>query len=462
MTNRLKITDLTLRDGHQSLIATRMRTDEMKGIASEMNKVGFSMMEVWGGATFDVMIRYLDEDPWERLRILKPLLCDTPLRMLLRGQSLVGYHPYPDDVVFAFVHHAAQCGIDIFLVFDPLNDERNLVTAFKAIRDTGKHIHAQLLYALTESRLGGEIYNIDYYVNKALAFQEMGAEGVCIEDMSGILNPYDAELLVRTLKTRLKIPVELDCHFTGGMACMSYLKAIEAGVDAIGTDFAPFALRTSNPAIEPIVQTLRGTSRDCGIDLERLIKIDHYLEGVISKYREMMDSTRVAIIDPEVLHHQLPGGMVTNFVAQLKKENALNRLPEIYKEIPRVRKELGSPPLTTPVSQMVGAQAVQNVLFGRYKLISNQMKDYVFGLYGKPPGSIDPEIKKLVLHRYPREQTPVTDRPADLLPPEMEKAREETKDLAQDIGDVLTYALYSNTGKQFLQRKYSREASVPK
>jgi pyruvate carboxylase subunit B len=462
MTNRLKITDLTLRDGHQSLIATRMRTDEMKGIASEMNKVGFSAMEVWGGATFDVMIRYLDEDPWERLRILKPLLSDTPLRMLLRGQSLVGYRPYPDDVVFAFVHHAAQCGIDIFLVFDPLNDERNLVTAFKAIRETGKHIHAQLLYALTESRLGGEIYNLDYYVNKALAFQEMGAEGVCIEDMSGILNPYDAELLVRTLKARLKIPVELDCHFTSGMACMSYLKAIEADVDAIGTDFAPFALRTSNPAIEPIVQTLRGTSRDCGIDLERLIKIDHYLEGVISKYREMMDSTRVAIIDPEVLHHQLPGGMVTNFVAQLKKENALNRLPEIYKEIPRVRKELGSPPLTTPVSQMVGAQAVQNVLFGRYKLISNQVKDYVFGLYGKPPGSIDPEIQELVLHRYRGEQTPVTDRPAALLQPEMEKAREDTKDLAQDIGDVLTYALYSNVGKEFLQRKYSSPASVPK
>jgi pyruvate carboxylase subunit B len=243
---------------------------------------------------------------------------------------------------------------------------------------------------------------------------------------------------------------------------MSYLKAIEAGVDAIGTCFAPLALRTSNPAIEPVVQTLRGTPRDCGIDLERLIKIDHYLEGVISKYREMMDSTRVAIIDPEVLQHQLPGGMVTNFVAQLKKENALNRLPEIYQEIPRVRKELGSPPLTTPVSQMVGAQAVQNVLFGRYKLISNQVKDYVFGLYGKPPGSIDPEIQKLVLHRYPREQTPVTDRPAALLQPEMEKAREETKGLARDIGDVLTCALYSNTGKQFLEKKYRSEASVPK
>jgi pyruvate carboxylase subunit B len=280
--------------------------------------------------------------------------------------------------------------------------------------------------------------------------------------MSGILNPYDAELLVRTLKARLRIPVELDCHFTGGMACMSYLKAIEAGVDAIGTDFAPFALRTSNPAIEPIVQTLRGTSRDCGIDLERLIKIDHYLEGVISKYREMMDSTKVAVIDPEVLHHQLPGGMVTNFVAQLKKENALNRLPEIYQEIPRVRKELGSPPLTTPISQMVGAQAVQNVLFGRYKLVSNQMKDYVFGLYGKPPGSIDPEIKKLVIHRYPREQMPVTDRPAGSLPPEMEKAGVETKGLARDIGDVLTYALYSNIGKEFLQRKYSSGASVTK
>jgi pyruvate carboxylase subunit B len=461
MTNPLKITDLTLRDGHQSLIATRMRTDEMKGIASEMNRVGFSMMEVWGGATFDVMIRYLDEDPWERLRILKPLLCDTPLRMLLRGQSLVGYRPYADDVVFAFVHHAARCGIDIFLVFDPLNDERNLVTAFEAIRGTGKQIQAQMLYALTGSRLGGEIYTIDYYVNKALAFQDLGVDSLCIEDMSGILNPYDADLLVRALKGCLRIPVELDCHFTSGMACMSYLKAIEAGVDAIGTCFAPLALRTSNPAIEPIVQTLRGTPRDCGIDLGRLIKIDHYLEGVISKYREMMDATRVAVIDPEVLDHQLPGGMVTNFVAQLKKENALNRLPEIYEEIPRVRKELGSPPLTTPVSQMVGAQAVQNVLFGRYKLISTQVKDYVFGLYGKPPGSIAPEIQELVLRRYRGEQRPVTDRPADLLQPVMEKAREETKNLARDIGDVLTYALYSNVGKEFLERKYGSEASAP-
>jgi pyruvate carboxylase subunit B len=460
MANRLKITDLTLRDGHQSLIATRMRTDEMKRIASEMNKVGFAATEVWGGATFDVMIRYLDEDPWERLRILKPLLCDTPFRMLLRGQSLVGYRPYADDVVFAFVKHAAQCGIDIFLVFDPLNDERNLGTTFKAIRETGKQIHGQMLYTVTESRLGGEIYNIDYYVNKALAFQELGVDGLVIEDMSGIMNPFDADILIRALKGRLKIPVELDCHCTGGLACMSYLKAIEAGVDAIGTDFAPLALRTSNPAIEPFVQTLRGTSRDCGIDLDHLIQIDHYLEDVISNYRDLMDSSKVAVIDPEVLRHQIPGGMITNFISQLKKENALNRLPEIYKEVPRVRKELGSPPLTTPVSQMIGAQAVQNVLLGRYKLISNQVKDYVFGLYGKPPGSIDPEIEKLVSHRYRKEPRPLSARPGDLLPPEMEKAKEESKEFARDIGDVITYALYSNTGKEFLKKKYSSEAPV--
>ncbi len=295
MMNRLKITDLTLRDGHQSLIATRMRTDEMKGIASEMNKVGFSAMEVWGGATFDVMIRYLDEDPWERLRILKPLLCDTPLRMLLRGQSLVGYRPYPDDVVFAFVHHAAQSGIDIFLVFDPLNDERNLATPFKAIRETGKQIHAQLLYALTEPRLGGEIYNIDYYVNKALAFQEMGAECVCIEDMSGILNPYDADILIGTLKARLKIPVELDCHFTGGMACMSYLKAIEAGVKlTIGTD-----VDTAASVAKMGGEHVPCQVREIAVDKERRIVTTpaYMLAGRISEAADGIEKLVKAVLD---------------------------------------------------------------------------------------------------------------------------------------------------------------------
>jgi pyruvate carboxylase subunit B len=426
----------------------------MEPIAPEMDRVGFSSMEVWGGATFDVMTRFLDEDPWERLRTLKKIFSNTPLRMLLRGQSLVGYRQYADDVVVAFVRHAAECGIDLFCVFDACNDERNLLTAFKAIKETGKQIQGQLLYTLTEPKLGGDIYNIDYYLGKALIFQEMGAESLCIEDMSGILNPYDSHHLITALKQTLNIPVELQCHYTGGMACMSYLKAIEAGVDMIGTDFAPFAMRTAHPAIEPIVQALKGTSRDTGFDIDRLLKIDEYLETVISKYRDLMDSTRVTIIDPGVLKHQLPGGMITNFVAQLKAAKALHRISEIYAELPRVRKDLGSPPLATPISQMVGAQAVQNVLFGRYKVISNQIRDYVYGLYGKPPGAIDPDIQQLVLRRYERGQTPITCRPADLLEPELDKAKEATQDIARDIGDVLTYALYPTTGMQFLRKKY--------
>jgi pyruvate carboxylase subunit B len=460
--NNLKITDVTLRDGHQSLIATRMRTEDMEPIAPEMDKVGFWSMEVWGGATFDVMTRFLNEDPWDRLRILKRLLPNTHLRMLLRGQSLVGYRQYADDVVTTFVRHAAQCGIDVFCVFDACNDERNLKTAFQSIKGADRHVQGQLCYALTEANLGGDIYNIDYYTNKAIVLQEMGADSLCIEDQSGILGPYDAHNLITTLKQVLKIPVELHCHYTGGMACMSYLKAIEAGVDIIDTDFAPFALRTAHPAIEPIVQALHGTPRDTGFDLEHLLKIDEYFETIIAKYRDFLDMTRISVINPGVLHYQIPGGMFTNLVVQLKEINALHRLSEIYAELPRVRKELGSPPLATPTSQIICAQAVQNVLAGRYKVISSQVKDYVYGLYGKPPGHIDPDIQKVVLNRYERGQTPITCRPADLLEPELDKAKEATKSIAHDIGDVLTYALYPITGMQFLRRKYGLETIPPK
>jgi len=459
--NSLKITDVTLRDGHQSLFATRMRTEDMEAIAPAMDKVGFWSMEVWGGATFDVMTRFLNEDPWDRIRVLKRLLPNTRLQMLLRGQNLVGYRHYADDVVIAFIHYAAGCGIDIFRVFDACNDERNFETAFQAIKDTGKHIEGTICYALTELKLGGDIYNVDYYVNKALILQDMGADSLCIKDMSGILAPDDAFNLITALKQVLKIPVHLHCHFTSGMTCMSYLKAIEAGVDIIDTDFAPFALRTAHPAIEPIVVALRRTPRDTGLDLERLLKIDEYLESIAPKYRDFLDTTRTAVINPQVLQHQLPGGMITNLVAQLKEVNALHRLPEIYAEVPRVRKELGYPPLVTPTSQIIGVQAVQNVLAGRYKMISRQVKDYVYGLYGKPPAPIDPEVQKIVLKHYERGETPTTCRPADLLEPELDKAKEATKDIARDIGDVLTCALYPTTGMQFLRWKYGLETPPP-
>jgi len=459
--NSVKITDTTFRDGHQSSLATRMRTEDMEAIADEMNKAGFYSMEVWGGATFDVPTRFLNEDPWERPRILKRLMPDTPLQMLLRGQNLVGYRNYADDVVTAFVHHAAEVGIDIFRVFDAVNDERNFETALKAIKECGKHAQLSLCYSLTEPKLGGPVYNIDYYVNKALILQDMGADSLCIKDMAGLMAPDDAYSLIKALKQVLKIPVQLHTHYTSGMASMTCLKAIEAGVDIIDTALAPFALRSAQPAIEPIVVALQGTPRDTGLDLSHLFKLGQYLESIAPKYRDFLAATRMAVIDTGVLIHQIPGGMTTNLVAQLREADALDRLDEVYAELPRVRKELGYPPLVTPTSQIVGIQAVQNVLFGRYKMISGQVKDYVYGLYGKPPAPIDPEVQKIVLKGYERGETPITCRAADMLEPELDKAKEATKDIARDIGDVLIYALYPTTGMRFLKWKYGLETPPP-
>jgi pyruvate carboxylase subunit B len=462
MTNKpVKITDLTLRDGHQSLFATRMRTEDMAPIAPDMNRAGFYSMEVWGGATFDVATRFLNEDPWDRVRTLKKLMPDTPLQMLLRGQNLVGYRNYADDVATAFVHHAAEVGIDIFRVFDAVNDERNFETALKAIKECGKHAQLALCYSLTEPKLGGPVYNIEYFVEKALVLQDMGADSLCVKDMAGLISPDDAYDLIKALKAALKIPVNLHTHYTSGMASMSCLKAIEAGVDIVDTVLAPFALRSSHPAVEPMVVALQGTSRDTGLDLAHLFKLGQYLETIAPKYRDFLDSTRMAVIDTGVLMHEVPGGMTTNLVAQLREAGALDKLDEVYAELPRVRKELGYPPLVTPTSQIVGIQAVQNVLFGRYKMVSGQVKDYVYGLYGRPPAPIDPEVQKKVLKGYERGETPITCRAADMLAPELEKAREDTRDIARDIGDVLIYALYPTTGMRFLRWKYGLETPPP-
>jgi len=459
--NRLKITDVTFRDGHQSTLATRMRTEDMVSIAEEMNKAGFHSMEVWGGATFDVATRFLNEDPWERPRILKRLMPDTPLQMLLRGQNLVGYRNYADDVVTAFVYHAAEVGIDIFRVFDAVNDERNFETSLKAIKECGKHAQLSLCYSLTEPKLGGPLYNIDYYVKKALILQDMGADSLCIKDMAGLMAPDDAYELIKALKKALKIPVQLHTHHTSGMGLMSCLKATEAGVDIVDTALAPFALRSSLPAIEPIVVALQGMPRDTGLDLAHLFKLGQYIESIAPKYRDFLDTTRMAVIDTGVLMHQIPGGMTTNLVTQLREANALDRIEEVYAELPQVRKELGYPPLVTPTSQIVGIQAVQNVLIGRYKLMSRQVTDYVYGLYGKPPAPVDPEVQKMALKGYPRGHTPITCRAADILKPELDKAKEATKDIAKDIGDVLIYALFPDTGMRFLRWKYGLEPPPP-
>jgi pyruvate/oxaloacetate carboxyltransferase len=459
--NPVKICDVTLRDGHQSLFATRMRTEDMEFVADEMSKCDFYSMEVWGGATFDVPHRFLGEDPWERPRILKKLLPKTKFMMLLRGQNLVGYRNYPDDVARAFCHEAAEAGIDIFRVFDAVNDERNHETAYKAIKETGMHIQGAICYSLTQPRLGGPVYNIEYFVKKALTLQEMGADSICIKDQAGLISPYDAYDLVKALKKKLRVPVQLHTHYTSGQAGMAHLKAIEAGVDVVDTSLAPFAHRTSHPALEPLVVTLYGTERDTGLDVEQLTKCDRLLEQIAPKYRDFVDTSKLAVIDPEVLSHQIPGGMTSNFVAQLKAADALDRLHECHEETMRVRKDLGSPPLVTPSSQIVGVQAVQNVLAGRYKMITKEVKDYCWGLYGKSPLPIDRKVQKLALKGYERGEKPITVRAADMLEPELDKAKEDTKDVAANLSESLIYALYPVTGMRYLKHKHGLETEIP-
>lgn len=454
---QIKITDTTFRDGHQSLLATRMRIEDMIPVAEEMDSIGFHSVEVWGGATFDVTTRFLNEDPWDRLRRLKKLYPKTPLQMLLRGQNLVGYRNYPDDVVREFVLHSAECGMDIFRVFDALNDERNFESSFRAIQEAGKHIQATICYSLTERRLGGPVYNIDYFVKKAKIMEGMGAHSLCVKDMAGLISPYDAYDLVKALKETITIPIQLHTHYTSGMGSMAYLKAIEAGVDIVDTALAPFALRSSQPALEPLLVALQGTPWDTGLRLSKLLKIGEYIETIAPKYRNYLDTTRISTIDTGVLLHQIPGGMISNLVSQLREAKALHRINEVYEELPQTRKDLGFPPLVTPTSQIVGVQAVLNVLMGRYKVISKEVKDLCYGLYGETPQPINPEVRQKALKGYPRGTEPITCRAADVLEPEMGKAEEATKDIAKDIGDVLTYAIYPQTGMRFLRWKYGLE-----
>ena len=453
--NTLRITDLTLRDGHQSLFSTRMTTADMLPIAEKLDNIGFYSMEVWGGATFDVTTRFLNEDPWDRVRALREKMPKTPFQMLLRGQNLVGYRQYADDVVEAFVAKAAEVGIDIFRVFDALNDERNFITAYKAIKKAGKHIQGTLSYALTERRMGGPIFNLDYYVTKAKKLEEMGADSFCIKDMAGIISPYDAYELVLALKKTLKIPVWLHTHYTSGMASMACLKAAEAGADGIDTCVAPFALRSSHPAVEPFIVTLTGTERDTGLALEKFPEINDYLESIIAKYLQFSDTTKFSVIDIGVLMHQIPGGMISNLVSQLKQAKAVHRINEVYEEIPRTRAEMGYPPLVTPTSQIVGVQAVMNVLMGRYKVTTKEVKDYFYGLYGRPSAPVNEEIRKKALKGYERGETPIDVRPGDVLEPELPKAREALKGISDKMEDVLIYALYPMTGLEFLKRKYN-------
>jgi pyruvate/oxaloacetate carboxyltransferase len=459
--NPVKIQDLSFRDGHQSIFATRGRTEDMIPIAEQMDEVGFYAMEVWGGATFDTMHRYLNEDPWERIRILKKHIKKTPFSMLLRGQNLVGYRNYADDVVEAFVQRAVDNGIDIFRVFDALNDFRNFETAVRIIQKNKKHFQGTICYSLTEPRMGGDVYNLEYYLEKARQLQNMGADSVCIKDMAGLVSPYDAYNLIKALKETIDIPVELHTHFTSGMGDLALLKAVEAGVDIIDTCMAPYAYRTSHPAIEPLVVTLLGTNRDTGLDVHQLARIDAEIEKIVPKYKQYLNDTKLSIIDTNVILHQTPGGMLSNLVNQLRQMEALDRLDDVFEALPRVRKDLGQVPLVTPTSQIVGTQTVNNVLFdksaGEYAQITEQVKDLCFGLYGKTSRPINPEVQKKALNNYPRGEKPITERPGNILEPELPAVREEVKGLAKTEDDLLICALYPVTGKRFLKWKYGLE-----
>ncbi|MFP4158813.1 MAG: pyruvate carboxylase subunit B [Desulfobacterales bacterium] len=460
--NPVKIEDLTLRDGHQSLFATRGRTEDMIPVAEMMEQIGFWAVEVWGGATFDTMHRFLNEDPWDRIRILKRYFKKTPFSMLLRGQNLVGYRNYPDDVARVFVERAAENGMDIFRTFDALNDFRNFETVVDVIKKSGKHFQGCVCYSLTEPRMGGEVYNIDYFLQKAKELEEMGADTVCVKDMAGLLSPYDAFPLIKALKENISVPIHLHSHFTSGMSPLTQLKAIEAGVDIIDTCMTPYAYRTSHPAIEPLVMSLLGTNRDTGFDIEELAAINEKLESdILPKYRHLLDDSKVSVIDINVLLHQTPGGMLSNLVNQLREMDALDRINEVYQQLPKVRKDLGQVPLVTPTSQIVGIQTVNNVLFDdeneSYKMITSQVKDLCYGLYGKTPAGVNPEVQKKALKGYPRGEQPIDCRPAEILEPELEKAKEAVKDITTDIDDVLIYALYPVTGKKFLKYKYGLE-----
>ncbi|MBN2618679.1 MAG: pyruvate carboxylase subunit B, partial [Spirochaetales bacterium] len=459
--NPVKVQDVSFRDGHQSIFATRGRTEDMIPVAEMMDDIGFHSLEMWGGATFDVMHRFLNEDPWQRIKTLRQHAPKTPFSMLLRGQNLVGYRNYPDDVVETFINRASDNGIDIFRMFDALHDFRNFETAAKAIKANGKHFQGTLCYTLTELRLGGDVYNLEFFLKKAKELVEMGADSICIKDMAGLLAPYDAYNLIKALKEQSDTPIHLHSHFTSGMADLTLLKAVEAGVDIIDTCMAPYAYRTSHPAIEPLVVTLMGTDRDTGFDIKKLAEISKEMEKYTPKYMHLMDNTKLAITDTDVILHQTPGGMLSNLVNQLKQMGAIDKLDQVFETLPKVRKKLGQIPLVTPTSQIVGTQTVNNVLFDKdgeeFTQITEQVKDLCYGLYGKTELPIDPEVQKKALKGYPRGEEPITCRPADILEPEMPTVKEAFAEVAKDLDDEVLCALYPITGKRFLKWKHGYE-----
>ncbi len=441
--NSVKITETVLRDGHQSLIATRMRTEDMLPICEQLDKIGFWSLEVWGGATFDACLRFLREDPWQRLQQLKQKLPNTPLQMLLRGQNLLGYRHYSDDVVKAFVHYAAKNGIDVFRIFDALNDVRNMQTAIDATLDNHKHAQGTICYTTSPA------HQLKDFVEMAKTMQSMGCQSIAIKDMAGLLTPYTTSELVKALVDSIDIPVHLHAHATAGLASMCQLKAIEAGCRHIDTAISAFAEGTSHPTTESMVAALKQTDFDTGLDLPALQQIGKYFYQVRKKYHQF--ESAFTGIDTRVQVNQVPGGMISNLSNQLKEQNALDKMDEVLAEIPRVRQDLGYPPLVTPTSQIVGTQAVFNVLSGkRYQHITNEVKLYFQGKYGKAPAAVNPQVQQQAIGN----EAVIDVRPADLLKPELNKLRAEIADVAESEEDVLSYAMFPDLAREFIiQRK---------
>jgi len=437
---RVKITDTTLRDAHQSLWATRMHTADMLPIAEKLDNIGYHSLEVWGGTTFDVGLRYLNEDPWDRLRQLKKVIHRTPLQMMIRGQSLVGYQQYPDDVVEAYIAKSVENGISIIRIYDALNDIRNLETAIRSAKKAGAHVQAAMVYTVSP------IHTNEHYIDLARQLAEMGADSICIKDTAGLLAPYRAYDLVKALKENHDLPIQLHCHYIGGLAVGTYLKAAEAGVDVIDTATVPLAFGPSQPPVETVVRALHGSPRDTELDIHKLFEIAEYFEKLRKTHGFKRGVTRIN--DMRVFDHQVPGGTISNLVTQLEEQKALYRLGEVLEEIPRVREDLGYPPLVTPTSQIVGTQAVLNVLTGeRYKLVPGEVRDYMQGYYGRPPAPINQEIAKKVLG----DRVPITGRPADLLEPKMEKLRNELIGLVSNEEDIISYALFPQVARRFFE-----------
>jgi pyruvate carboxylase subunit B len=450
---KLQIIETAFRDAHQSLMATRMRTRDMLPIAEKMDKVGYFSLESWGGATFDTCIRYLNEDPWERLRELKEAVKKTPLQMLLRGQNLVGYKHYPDDIVRDFVEKSYANGVDVFRIFDALNDIRNMEMAIKVAKEQDAHVQATISYTVSP------YHTTDTFVEFAQKLEELECDSVAVKDMAGLISPHDTYELIRKLKEETDLMVNLHCHCTSGMTPMSYYAACQAGVDLLDTAISPLSWGASQPPTESMVAALKDTPYDTGLDLKLLKKIKEYFEEIRKKYSSLIDPISEKI-DTDVLIYQIPGGMLSNFVSQLKAQNALDRYEDVIKEVPRVREDLGYPPLVTPTSQIVGIQAVMNVLDGeRYKNVTKEVKEYIRGFYGKPPAPLNEEIARQIIGDEER----ITVRPADLLEPELEKYRKEgeEKGLIKKEEDVLTYALYPAVALKFLRGEIEEEPLKP-